>query len=267
MIETDESPFQHDQNMGFLSRLTQAPKRATPVKPDHCHVEIDGEPVRVALVWNDRARRYTLRLRGSVREPVVTIPARGKLTEARDFLDRHRGWLRARLAALPDATPIADGGMIPLRGVPVRILHRIGRGLAQLEAADGETRLVVTGDPDHLARRVTDFLKREARRDLEAATSRHAATLGVKVKTIRLGDPTSRWGSCSSSGTIAYSWRIIMAPPSVLDYLAAHEVAHLREMNHSPRFWRHVAAICPEMEPAKAWLTHHGASLHAVGAD
>lgn len=253
--------------MGFLSRLTQSPKRAAPARPDHCHVEIDGAPVRVTLLWNDRARRYTLRLRGSVREPVVTIPARGKLTEARAFLDRHRGWLQARLAALPAATPIADGGLIPVRGTPVRIVHSAGRGLVRLEARDGEALLIVTGSLDHLPRRVTDFLKREARRDLEAATARHAATLGVKVKTIRLGDPTSRWGSCSSSGTIAYSWRMIMAPPAILDYLAAHEVAHLREMNHSDRFWRHVRAICPGMEEAKSWLNRHGASLHAVGAE
>jgi predicted metal-dependent hydrolase len=251
--------------MGFLSRLV--PARQAAARPDHCHVEIDGEPVRVTLLWNDRARRYTLRLRGSVREPVVTIPARGKLAEARDFLERHRGWLRARLAALPDAAPIADGGIIPLRGVPVRITHRAGRGLVRLETDGDDSRLIVTGEPEHIARRVTDFLKREARRDLEAATALHAATLGVTVKTIRLGDPTSRWGSCSSTGTIAYSWRIIMAPPEVLDYLAAHEVAHLREMNHSDRFWRHVAAICPQMDQAKAWLHRHGATLHAVGAD
>ncbi|BCP55957.1 metal-dependent hydrolase [Kaistia sp. 32K] len=253
--------------MGFLSRLTPSPKRAALAKPDHCHVEIDGEPVRVTLVWNDRARRYTLRLRGSVREPVVTIPARGKLAEAQDFIERHSGWLRSRLAALPDAKPIEDGGVIPLRGVPVRIVHREGRGLVRLEPADGETLLVVTGGAEHIARRVTDFLKREARRDLEEATARHAASLGVKVKAIRLGDPTSRWGSCSSSGTIAYSWRMIMAPPAILDYLAAHEVAHLREMNHSDRFWRHVATICPHMEQAKSWLNRHGASLHAVGAE
>jgi len=252
--------------MGFFQRLTGSPARTSAARPDHCHVEIDGEPVRVTLLWNERARRYTLRLRGSVREPVVTIPDRGKLSEARAFLDRNRGWLQARLAALPAATPLADGVSIPLRGTPVRIVHQPGRGIVRLQAQEDEMLLLVPGDIDHLPRRITDFLKREARRDLEAATARHAASLGVTVKTIRLGDPTSRWGSCSSSGTIAYSWRMILAPPSVLDYLAAHEVAHLREMNHSARFWRHVASICPGMAEAKAWLVRHGATLHAVGA-
>lgn len=248
------------------AKLQSAKPRSVSPKPDHCHVEIDGEAVRVGVVWNPRASRYTLRLRGSVREPVVTIPARGALVEARAFLDRHRGWLKARLAALPAATAIADGASVPLRGEPVVIVHQPGRGVARLDRSGDAPRLIVTGDPAHLERRVVDFLKREARIDFEAATARHAATLGVKVKTIRLGDPASRWGSCSSSGTIAYSWRVIMAPPHVLDYLVAHEVAHLREMNHSPRFWRLVEGLCPGLETSKHWLTKHGATLHAVGA-
>lgn len=252
--------------MGFLARIGIEARRAAP-QPDHCHIEIDGEAVRVLLNWNPRASRYTLRLRGSVREPVVTIPHRGTLAEASGFLQRHRGWLKARMAALPAPTPLVDGALIPLRGEGLTIAHRGGRGITRIEAGEGGPRLVVSGEAEHLARRVTDFLKREARADLQVATARHASALGVSVAAIRIGDPASRWGSCSSSGTIAYSWRIVMAPPSVLDYLAAHEVAHLREMNHSPRFWRLVAKICPEMETAKAWLGRNGASLHAIGAE
>lgn len=250
--------------MGFLPRIRS--RVEAPPAPDHCHVEIDGERLRVTLNWNPRASRYTLRLRGSIREPVVTIPHRGTLAEAFGFLDRHRGWLKARIDALPAATPLVEGAMIPFRGEGLRIRHAGGRGTVRLETNATGAELIVAGDVLHLPRRVTDFLKREARADLEAATARHAMALGVTVKAIRLGDPASRWGSCSSSGTIAYSWRIIMAPPEVLDYLVAHEVAHLREMNHSLRFWRLVRMICPHMEQSKAWLTRHGASLHAVGA-
>ena len=94
--------------------------------------------------------------------------------------------------------------------------------------------------------------------------ARHSATLGVKAKSITMRDTTSRWGSCSSSGALNFSWRIIMAPPEVLDYLAAHEVAHLREMNHSDRFWALVAETCPNFEAHKAWLRTHGTGLHAV---
>ena len=251
--------------MGFFSRQPPRPK-AVVARPDHVMLAIDGEPVRVALNWSPRASRYTLRLAGSVREPVMTIPPRGSLAEAQRFLERHRGWLKARLDALPVAQPLADGGQVPLRGVPLAIRHVGGRGLVHVEGEGAEAALIVPGDASHLQRRVIDFLKREARADFEAATARHAAALGVRVKAVRLGDPASRWGSCSTTGTISYSWRVVMAPPSVLDYLVAHEVAHLREMNHSPRFWKLVRALCPGMDAAKSWLTRHGAGLHAIGA-
>ena len=244
-----------------MSLFSVRPRAALP-KPDHFLIAIDGTSVRVAVNWNARARRYTLRLRGAVREPIVTIPARGKLIEAQDFVARHAGWLKQRMAALPEARPIEDGATIPVRGVEVEIEHRPGRGVTRLSGG----RLIVPGELEHLERRVFDFLKREAKRDLTEASLRHAETLGVRVRSITLKDPISRWGSCSSAGALAYSFRLIMAPPFVLDYLAAHEVAHLREMNHSPRFWRLVDRLTPHVDEAKAWLARHGASLHAVGA-
>ncbi|MBB5751810.1 M48 family metallopeptidase [Prosthecomicrobium pneumaticum] len=243
-------------------RLFAPLSRAAAPKPDHLLVAIDGEAVRVAINWNARARRYTLRLRGAVREPVVTIPARGRLAEAQAFLDRHAGWLKTRMAALPAARPIADGATLPFRGAEVTIVHRPGRGVTRLEG----DRLIVAGDAAHLKRRVLDFLRREARADLVAASERHAAALGVAIRSVTVKDPVSRWGSCSSSGALSYSFRLVMAPPFVLDYLAAHEVAHLKEMNHSARFWRLVDSLTPQVEPARAWLARNGAALHAVGA-
>ena len=111
---------------------------------------------------------------------------------------------------------------------------------------DGEPVMLVAGRVEYLPRRVVDFMKREAKRDLERAALRHAMMLGVRVKAIRLRDQTSRWGSCTATGHLSFSWRLIMAPPFVLDYLAAHEVAHLQEMNHTPRFWHLVESVCPE---------------------
>ncbi len=110
-----------------------------------------------------------------------------------------------------------------------------------------------------------DYLKREAKRELEVASKRAAAALGVTVKRVSVRDQSSRWGSCSTTGVLSYSWRLILAPPYVLDYLAAHEVAHLVEMNHSAAFWRVVARICPQMDRAKAWLDAHGTGLHRFG--
>ena len=106
----------------------------------------------------------------------------------------------------------------------------------------------------------------QARTDLDACVSRHSKTLGVKARSISLRDQTSRWGSCTAGGLLSFSWRLIMAPAHVLDYVAAHEVAHLVEMNHGPRFWKHVARCMPRLEEAKRWLRSHGADLHRYGA-
>ena len=249
--------------MALFNRKPAVPEpRAT-----HFDVVTDGGSVAVALRRHPRARNYTLRVGTAKGKPVLTMPARGSLAEARAFLDRHAGWLASQMGKLPAAQPIADGESLPLRGVPHRIRHVPGlRGTVMAGAFEGEPVLLVSGRPEHLRRRVLDFLKREARRDLERAALRHAMMLGVRIKAIRLRDQSSRWGSCTATGHLSFSWRLILAPPFVLDYLAAHEVAHLQEMNHSPRFWHLVESVCPETRAARAWLNKEGAHLHAIGA-
>jgi predicted metal-dependent hydrolase len=159
------------------------------------------------------------------------------------------------------------GVEIPLRGVPHRIVHRPGtRGTVWCDGSDDGRLLCVAGQVPHLSRRIGDFLKREAARDLAVAARRYADLLGVKLRRISLRDQSSRWGSCSNTGVLSFSWRLVLAPPFVLDYLAAHEAAHLVELNHSPRFWRLVGRICPEHQRAKLWLDRHGADLHRYGA-
>jgi predicted metal-dependent hydrolase len=239
-----------------------------PPPADQFEVATASGVVAVKLRRHPNARNYTLRLKSATGAPVLTIPSRGSLREARKFLDRHAGWLLREMDKQPKAQPIADGTVIPFRGVPHRVRHaRLRRGTVTAETIDGVATLVVAGDHAHLRRRVLDFLKREARRELEPLVRRHADTLGVKATAIRLRDQTSRWGSCTINGHLSFSWRLIMAPPYVLDYLAAHEVAHLREMNHSRRFWRVVEALCPHMRQARAWLNAEGARLHAIGAE
>jgi predicted metal-dependent hydrolase len=236
--------------------------------PDRFEIATQSGIVAVDIRRHPRARNYTLRVAGPARPPVLTMPRRGSLDEARRFLDRHAAWLRRQLDRLPQPSPIADGAVIPLRGIPHLIRHAPGRrGTVTVAADDDGPALIVAGAAEHLRRRLVDFLKREARRDLEAAVVRHAAALGVRARAVRLRDQTSRWGSCSLSGHLSFSWRLIMAPPMVLDYLAAHEVAHLRELNHSRRFWRLVGVLCPESDTARAWLNAKGAALHAIGAE
>ena len=156
----------------------------------------------------------------------------------------------------------------PLRGVAHRIVHAPeARGVVWVEPGLDGPRLCVAGERPHVARRVIDFLKREARKDIEAAVRRHARAIGVEPKRIAVRDTVSRWGSCSSAGRLSFSWRLILAPPFVLDYLAAHEVAHLVHLNHSPKFWALLGRACPNTDRAEAWLKAHGASLHRYGAE
>ena len=156
--------------------------------------------------------------------------------------------------------------MVPLRGVEHRIFHRPDtRGTVWPETIGDRPHLCVAGAEVHLARRLTDYLRREARRDIEPAVGRHAGRLGVRPAAIRLKDTKSRWGSCTAAGELSFSWRVVLAPPFVLDYLVAHEVAHLKEMNHSARFWRAVRETCPDMDRGRLWLKRHGAALHAYG--
>jgi predicted metal-dependent hydrolase len=238
-----------------------------PAEPHTLAVKVGSAIYLVRLRRHRRARRYTLRIHPSEREAILTMPPRGSLVDAKDFANRHGDWIAARLGGLPKAVPFAAGMTVPLRSVAHRIVHRAGeRGTVWAETRDsGERILCVAGEVAHVDRRVRDFLKREARRDLAKASQAYAAQLGVKVTRITIRDQSSRWGSCTSAGALSYSWRLILAPAYVLDYLAAHEVAHLVEMNHSARFWRVVGRICPQVERAKTWLDTHGNDLHRYG--
>jgi len=238
-----------------------------PTEPSAIEVFFERSVYLVRLRRHRQARRYTLRIEAASREVVLTMPPRGSLQEARDFAQKHGGWIAARLQRMPEAAPFVHGVEVPLRGIAHRIVHRRGRrGTVWTETDDGGRRLLcVAGEQPHVDRRIGDFLKREAKRDLEAASRRYAARLGVCVKRISVRDQSSRWGSCSTTGVLSFSWRLILAPTYVLDYLAAHEVAHLVELNHSPRFWRLVRRLDPDFERAKRWLDVHGTDLHRYG--
>lgn len=221
------------------------------------------QTVEVTVRRNARARRYTLRLDRRGDGAVVTIPGRGSLAEAKAFVTRHAEWIAERLASRPDVPEVPV--VVPIRGVVHQVLSTGSpRGRILLTELDGQPAIEVPGEAPHVRRRLADHLRKEARADLGAAVARHAGTLGVKPTAIRLKDTTSRWGSASARGVLAFSWRLIMAPPFVLDYVAAHEVAHLREMNHSARFWAICERLCPRTNEAKAWLNENGAGLHRL---
>ena len=227
-----------------------------------------GETHRVQVKRVAAARRLTLRVRAATRDVLLTMPPRGSMARAKVFVERHADWIATRLARLPASTPFRAGALVPLRGCPHEITHEPGaRGTVWIEAAgDAPPRLCVSGAPPFVARRVQDFLVRQARVDLAAAVARHTATLGVRARRLTLRDTTTRWGSCSSSGALNFSWRLVMAPPHVLDYLAAHEVAHLVHMNHSDAFWAVTERLVPDYRRAESWLKAHGTELMRYGA-
>jgi predicted metal-dependent hydrolase len=215
------------------------------------------------------ARRMTLRVSRARRAVIVTLPMQCDLDQADLFLARHIEWVQERLGSLPDPVPFRDGVVIPLRGSPHRISFcgpsRSGRVVSVESAPDGALQLRVRGDPANAPRRLQDWLVGEALKDCDERVRWHAKNLNLRPRRIAIRDQVSRWGSCSTTGVLSFSWRLILAPPLILDYVAAHEVAHLAEMNHGRRFWALVRRSMPQMEEAKRWLQIYGMDLHCYG--
>lgn len=234
-------------------------------------LEIAGEQVDLSIRHNARAKRYTLRMPQKGNEPVLTIPKHGTYDEAYDFALRHIDWLAERISKQSTITPFEPGAVIPFRGENCR-LRSSGtlRGRVEYVAADemdhDMDEIIVPGDVEHFERRLTDWLKKQAREDITKACRYHADRLGLHFLSIAIRDQRTRWGSCSSGGRLNFSWRLILAPPDVLDYVAAHEVAHLEEMNHQPQFWHLVEKTCPTMQEHRKWLRKNGHHLHHYGS-
>ena len=250
----------------MLFGLGKKPTRTAPPAPLERMHEVAGRTLPLRIVENDRARRLTLRIDAGGRGLRITVPPGLSQGQVERFLIRHQGWLEARLEKLPDRPQLRPGVKMPLRGVAHLIVHEPGRrGTVTAATVEGEPALVVHGERIHLPRRLADHLKREARREIGELVEKHTAAVGRRAKAVRLKDTTSRWGSCTADGTLSFSWRIMMAPPTVIDYLVAHEVAHLKEMNHGPKFWALCRKLCPRTDEAKAWLKRNGGALQAIG--
>jgi predicted metal-dependent hydrolase len=229
--------------------------------------EVDGEMVEVAVRISVRARNYRLSL-PHAGGPVLTVPSHGRWQEAQAFLNRQRAWLGARLQRAAKPVSFTRGAVIPLRGVDHRIVPT-GRIRGRVEVAEdsGELTLLVPGEPAHRSRRLMDWLKEQAQIDLEKRVAVHARRLGVEYKSVAMRSQATRWGSCSTTGRLNFNWRLVLAPPFVLDYVAAHEVAHLVEMNHSDAFWATVEQTLPSMNRGRAWLKAHGRQLMVYGVE
>ena len=223
-----------------------------------------GHALRLSV--NPRARRISIRIDARRGEAVAIAPSERRLADAVAFARSKAAWIAERLASRTEGTALEPGAVIPYRGGTIRLEGAGGAGAARLVEGEDGPRIVSGGEGEAFARRVTNLLKRLAREALAARTEVHLQALAQRPVTISINDAGSRWGSCSPmSRSIRYSWRVIMAPPEVLDYLAAHEVAHLVHADHSPAYWSVVKRLVGDHRPFRAWLRDHGPALHAVG--
>lgn len=246
----------------LLNVLFPPRRRAAAKPPPPRPLLVSGVPAPLELRISTRTRRLLLRVdagRGLIQ--VVVPPGVGEAEAAR-FVGRHAAWVRSRLDAMPPSRPFEPGARVPVLGIEHVIRHDPAlRGPGR--RVGGE--IVVGGRPEQVPGRVRRLLMAEARTLISARAWTMAAALGVRVAALTLRDTRSRWGSCSSSGRLSFSWRLILAPESVLDYVVAHEVAHLSELNHSPRFWAEVARLVPHVNRSRSWLRANGAALLRFG--
>jgi predicted metal-dependent hydrolase len=225
-----------------------------------------GETIALRLSVNPRARRISIRIDARAGEAVAIAPSERRLSEAVAFARSKAGWIAERLEARVEGQPLTPGQIILLHGVETRLEATGTNGAARL-TADGVGAVIRSGgEGEAFARRVENLLKREARIHLVVRTDVHLKALNQRPVKVSVVDTRSRWGSCSPHNrSIRYSWRMVMAPPAVLDYLAAHEVAHLVHADHSPAYWSVVHRLVGDHRPFRAWLKANGQALHAVG--
>ncbi|RMF16880.1 MAG: M48 family peptidase [Alphaproteobacteria bacterium] len=208
--------------------------------------------------------RLSLRVDPARRCILLHAPRHCAFARLADFLVSRRDFLAERVADLPPPRPFAPGGAIPFEGHLRRIRHE--PAMARQVVIDDDA-ILVGGPLAHLASRLARGLRQEAHERLRASVERHAAGLGLTPAGIRVADTVSRWGSCATDGTLRFNWRLVLAPAFVLDYVAAHEVAHLRHPHHGPAFWDEVVRCAVEAKAARCFLRHNGPELFAVGAE
>lgn len=225
-------------------------------------VNIDGQSVPVSIHRNRQARRLILRMDPVSGGARLTLPTYVPLAEGLEFIEQQHNWLKRRLNKVLERVPFEDGAVIPMLGYDYTIRHM--RGIRGAVWVDGDE-LCVAGLPEHVSRRVLDWLKKEAKTRLSDLALEKAEQLGVKVGRVTVRDTRSRWGSCAYDGSLNFSWRMLLTPPFVFDFIVAHEVAHIIERNHGREFHRLVDELTPSAEQAEAWLSAHGADLHRYG--
>lgn len=246
-------------------RILKSWRPAAP--PVETSIDLGDRIAPLTAKVNRRARRLIVKVDPVAGRVLVTAPSHRALPEALRFADARKLWIRERLDEAPSARPFFAGGVCPYGGADHLIVNQGGVRAPVIRLEGDAPKLIVGGDPVHLNRRLVDWLKKEARIALTLRADVHAAALGRKRGAIRIRDTRSRWGSCSSDGALSFSWRLILAPPAILDYVAAHECAHLVHLDHSPAYWRTLKGLGVDARGARDWFNMHGPGLHAWGVE
>lgn len=224
----------------------------------------DGRSVPVNIRRSSRARRILLHVGVYDGAVELVLPPGASIREGLSFARTQTRWVAAQLARVGDGVPFADGATFPILGQPVTIRRTDSRSALPVLQEDT---LLVGGRDDTVPSRVRRWVRGRALAEIKPRAERMGRELGRSPARISMRDTRSRWGSCSRAGNLNFSWRLVMAPENVLDYVVAHEVAHLRELNHSDRFWALVDTLCHDVSDARGWLRKHGAELHRYGRD
>ncbi len=225
-------------------------------------IDLDGRNVPVVVRRNRQARRIILRIDPKTDGVKLTLPTYVAEAEGVQFLETQKGWLRRRLAKLQPRVFLDHGAVLPFLGDDHTIVHEAGarRGVWRDDGC-----IFVSGQAEHVSRRVLDWLRKQAKTEFADRSLATAQRIGVRVGRVTVRDTTSRWGSCAQDGSLNYSWRLVMAPELVVDYIVAHEVAHIVERNHGPDFHALVDRLTPHADQAEAWLNAYGPGLHRIG--
>lgn len=224
-------------------------------------LDLEGRVVPLTIRRHPRARSIILRIEPNI-GPIVTVPWHTSYDEGIDLVRQKRSWLFRQLDAMPERIVFADGARVPLLGIDRTVRHEPKQ---RRPVTVTETEFQVSGQIEHLARRLTDWFKQEAKRVISERVEEKTLLLGRPYRRISIRDTRSRWGSCSEDGSLSFCWRLVMLPETVLDYVVAHEVAHLKELDHSPAFWETVDTLTAESERARAWLKVHGERVFYYG--
>ena len=235
------------------------------VKPTSYFIELTiGDTVEslpVIIRKHPKSKRMVIRYQAIQHHVALTLPRYVTIKQGLHFVSEKREWIAEQIQNQPRHVPFMDGQIIPVLGKKYMLQHVAGRGVVHIE----EDCIIVPGDIEFMARRVSEWLKRLARDNISAIAHKNAEMIGKSVKKISLRDTSSRWGSCSHNGNLSFSWRLVFAPQEILYYVTCHEVAHLKHHDHSPAFWTLVHTLFPDYENARQWLRSNGGELYMYG--